>query len=93
MAPCSNLCAILGISTRVIFPIRLTHWIGESIKWKKNNSTYCSFTNFYQAFIYPTFQALPSVVIVLVVGAVLFLGGCGWGWQVQRDRTIIWAVI
>ena len=44
-------------------------------------------------FHYRTFQALPSVVIVLVVGAVLFLGGCGWGWQVQRDRTIIWAVI
>ena len=40
-----------------------------------------------------TFQALPTVGIALIVAVVLFLAGCGWGWQVQRDRTVVWAMI
>lgn len=44
-------------------------------------------------FHYRTFQALPSLGIVLVVATVLFLAGCGWGWQVQRDRTVVWAML
>ena len=40
-----------------------------------------------------TFQSLPSIGIALVVAAVLFLAGCGWGWQVQRDRTVVWAML
>jgi hypothetical protein len=34
-----------------------------------------------------TFASLPSLPVGLVVATVLFLAGCGWGWQVQRDRT------
>ncbi len=30
---------------------------------------------------------------VLAVTAVPFLSGIGWGWQVQRDRTALWAMI
>ena len=44
-------------------------------------------------FHFRTFQALPSIGIALVVAVVLFLAGCGWGWQVQRDRTVVWAVL
>ena len=40
-----------------------------------------------------TFLSLPSLGIGIVVGTVLFLAGCGWGWQVQRDRTILWAAL
>lgn len=40
-----------------------------------------------------TFLSLPSLGIGIVVGVVLFLAGCGWGWQVQRDRTILWAAL
>ena len=40
-----------------------------------------------------TFLAVPSLPLALVVAAVLFLAGCGWGWQVQRDRTMVWAML
>jgi membrane protease YdiL (CAAX protease family) len=39
-----------------------------------------------------TFRSVPSVPIALLIALVLFLAGCGWAWQVQKDRTIIWAV-
>jgi hypothetical protein len=39
-----------------------------------------------------TFLLLPSLAIGAVVATVLFLAGVGWGWQVQRDRTVVWAV-
>jgi membrane protease YdiL (CAAX protease family) len=29
---------------------------------------------------------------VIALSVVTFLAGLGWGWQVQRDRTIIWAM-
>ena len=38
-----------------------------------------------------TFLSLPSFGIGVLVALVLFSAGCGWGWQVQRDRTIVWA--
>ncbi len=40
-----------------------------------------------------TFLALPSLPLALVVAAVLFVAGCGWGWQVQRDRMVIWSML
>lgn len=47
----------------------------------------------FVGFHYRTFQAIPSLPIGLVVAAVLFFAGCGWGWQVQRDRTVFWALL
>ncbi|HET9223272.1 MAG TPA: hypothetical protein VFO07_12255 [Roseiflexaceae bacterium] len=40
-----------------------------------------------------TFLALPSLLFVLIVAGVLFLAGCTWGWQVQRDRTVVGAML
>ncbi len=40
-----------------------------------------------------TFVSVPSLPIAFVVAIVLFLGGCGWGWQVQRDGTVVWAML
>lgn len=40
-----------------------------------------------------TFQQIPMLGPKMVVGAVLFLAGLGWGWQVQRDRTILWSTV
>lgn len=42
---------------------------------------------------YRTFSALPSLPIGILVAVVLFAAGCGWAWQVQRDRTVVWAMI
>lgn len=47
----------------------------------------------FAAFHFRTFNALPSLPVGLLVAAVLFAGGCGWGWQVQRDRTVVWAML
>jgi hypothetical protein len=40
-----------------------------------------------------TFQSIGSLVPSLLVAFVLFLAGCGWGWQVQRDRTVVWSML
>ena len=39
-----------------------------------------------------TFRSLPSIPIAFLVATVLFAAGCGWAWQVQRDRTVAWAM-
>ncbi len=42
---------------------------------------------------YRTFSSLPSLPFVILVAVVLFAAGCGWGWQVQKDRTVLWTII
>jgi membrane protease YdiL (CAAX protease family) len=44
-------------------------------------------------FHFRTFKSIGSLGPSLVVALVLFLAGCGWGWQVQRDRTVIWSML
>jgi len=40
----------------------------------------------------PLFVGAP-LWAVLAVMFVPFLSGLGWGWQVQRDRTVVWAML
>jgi len=40
-----------------------------------------------------TFIAIGLQPIALVVVVVLFSAGCVWGWQVQRDRTVVWSIL
>jgi membrane protease YdiL (CAAX protease family) len=40
----------------------------------------------------PLFLGAPACAVIAVM-LVPFLSGIGWGWQVQRDRTVIWAMI
>jgi membrane protease YdiL (CAAX protease family) len=40
----------------------------------------------------PLFVGAP-IWAVLAVMLVPFICGIGWGWQVQRDRTVVWAMI
>lgn len=39
-----------------------------------------------------TFRSVPSIPIAVVISIVLFAAGCGWAWQVQKDRTVVWAI-
>ena len=39
-----------------------------------------------------TFRSVPSLPVSLLIASVLFAAGCGWGWQVQKDRTVVWAM-
>lgn len=39
-----------------------------------------------------TFRSVPSFSIAILVASVLFAAGCGWAWQVQKDRTVFWAI-
>ena len=40
----------------------------------------------------PLFLGAPIWAVIAVI-LVPFLSGIGWGWQVQRDRTVIWAMV
>ncbi len=40
----------------------------------------------------PLFVGAP-IWAVMAVMLVPFLSGLGWGWQVQRDRTVVWAMV
>jgi len=40
----------------------------------------------------PLFLGAPPWAVVAVM-FVPFLSGLGWGWQVKRDRTIVWAML
>jgi hypothetical protein len=45
------------------------------------------------AFHLRTFLSIGAQPVALVVVLVLFAAGCTWGWQVQRDRTVVWAML
>ncbi len=40
-----------------------------------------------------TFMSVPSLPVAVLIGVVLFFAGCGWGRQVQRDGTVVWAMV
>jgi membrane protease YdiL (CAAX protease family) len=47
----------------------------------------------FVGFHFRTFRSIPSLPLALLVAVVLFSAGLGWGWQVQRDRTVVWAML
>ena len=40
----------------------------------------------------PLFLGTPAPIVAAIM-LVPFLSGLGWGWQVKRDRTVVWAMI
>jgi membrane protease YdiL (CAAX protease family) len=40
----------------------------------------------------PLFVGAPGWAVIAVM-LVPFLSGIGWGWQVQHDRTVVWAMV
>jgi len=47
----------------------------------------------FVAYHFRTFRAIGAIGPSIGVAMVLFLGGLGWGWQAQKDRTVIWTAI
>lgn len=40
----------------------------------------------------PLFSGAPLIIVAAIL-CVTFVSGLGWGWQVQHDKTVIWAMI
>lgn len=83
---------VSGIAQELYFRSSLLPALEKAFGHRRNLALILHATIFI-AFHYRTYQALPSLPIALVVTVVLFLAGCGWGWQVQRDRTVVWAAL
>ncbi len=47
----------------------------------------------FVGFHFRTFRAVPTLLFAMIVALVLFLAGCAWGWQVQKDHTVAWAAL
>ena len=81
-----------GIAQELYFRSSLLPGL-ERIFGYKRTTALVTQASIFVGFHLRTFRALPSLAIALVVAVVLFLAGCGWGWQVQRDRTVYWAML
>jgi hypothetical protein len=81
-----------GIAQELYFRSALLSSLGRASGGRKNLAL-AAHAFVFTGFHLRTFLSLPSVAVALVVAAVLFTGGLGWGWQVGRDRTIVWAML
>jgi membrane protease YdiL (CAAX protease family) len=64
----------------------------EGLIQNKNITAICLQSTVFVAFHLRTFMSIGANPIIAVVVVVLFVAGIAWGYQVQKDRTIIWAV-
>lgn len=81
-----------GVAQELYFRSALLGGLEKGLGGRRRLALLCHALIFI-GFHFRTFQALPSISMALIVGMVLFLAGCGWGWQVQRDRTVVWAML
>jgi hypothetical protein len=47
----------------------------------------------FVAYHWRTFSSIGAIGPSVAVGMVLFLAGLAWGWESQRDRTVLWTVV
>jgi membrane protease YdiL (CAAX protease family) len=64
----------------------------EGLLQKRNTTAIGLHSLVFVAFHLRTFPSIGSNPIMAVVVIVLFVAGFAWGYQVQRDRTTIWAI-
>ncbi len=81
-----------GISQELFFRSALLPMLREMYPGKARKSLLLQALLFSLWHIGPLFVGAP-LWAVLAVMLVPFLSGIGWGWQVQRDGTVLWAVI
>jgi hypothetical protein len=47
----------------------------------------------FVAYHFRTFRSIGAIGPSIAVGFVLFLAGLGWGWESQRDHTVLWTSV
>ena len=80
-----------GISQELFFRATLLPVLTRFIQ-RKNAGLMVHAVLFGLWHIGPLFLGAPIWAVIAVM-LVPFLSGIGWGWQVQRDRTVLWAMI
>jgi membrane protease YdiL (CAAX protease family) len=80
-----------GIAQEIYFRGSLLPALERALHGKKAAAILLH-TVVFVGYHFRTFRSVPSLPIALLVAAVLFAAGCGWAWQVQRDRTVFWAI-
>ena len=79
-----------GIAQEIYFRGSLLPALEKSVKDKKVIALLLH-AMIFVGYHFRTFRSVPSLPVAMLVAVVLFLAGCGWAWQVQRDKTIVWA--
>ena len=80
-----------GIAQEIYFRASLLPALERALHGKKTIAIFLHALIFV-GYHFRTFRSLPSMPIAILVASVLFIAGCGWAWQVQRDRTVFWAI-
>ena len=81
-----------GIAQELYFRSALLPGLERAFK-RRGTVSLIAHAAIFVGFHVRTFLAISSLPPALIVALVLFLAGCGWGWQVQRDRTVVWAML
>lgn len=81
-----------GIAQEIYFRGSLLPALERALRGKKGIAILIHALVFV-GYHFRTFRSLPSLPIALLVALVLFAAGCGWAWQVQKDRTLFWAIV
>ena len=80
-----------GIAQEMYFRASLLPALERALHGKKTIAIFLHAVIFV-GYHFRAFRSLPSLPIAILVASVLFTAGCGWAWQVQRDRTVFWAI-
>ncbi len=80
-----------GIAQEIYFRASLLPALERTMRGKKTTALLLHAVIFV-GYHFRTFRSVPSLTIVILIAIVLFIAGCGWAWQVQRDRTVVWAI-
>jgi membrane protease YdiL (CAAX protease family) len=81
-----------GISQELFFRSVLLPAMGMALKSRRGLGLIVHSVLFGLWHIGPLFVGAPPWAVMAVI-LVPFLSGIGWGWQVLRDRTVVWAMI
>jgi hypothetical protein len=81
-----------GVSQELFFRSALLPATGLIVKNRRRTALTLHAVLFGLWHIGPLFVGAPIWAVIAVM-LVPFLSGLGWGWQVQHDRTVVWAMI